>query len=39
MDTSVEEKTFVDYGTRWYAVIDTDNDTDDEVEVYAIMEN
>lgn|GEM_PF-1960858 len=34
-DTSVEEKTFVGYRTRWYAVIDTD----DEGEVYAIMEN
>lgn len=31
--------TFVGYGTRWYAVIDTDDDSDDEGEVYAIMEN
>lgn len=42
-DTSVKEKTFVGYGTKRYAVIDTDDDidddTDDEGEVYAIMEN
>lgn len=34
-DTSVEEKTFVDYGTIQYAVVDTDV----EGEVHAIMEN
>jgi len=34
-DTSVEEKTFVDYGTRWCVVIDTD----DEGQAYAVMEN